>query len=110
MDVRAVRDEIAAELDRASPTSVESARRVRRHWSRQLETEAAADVVALARLLADRHGWVAYELVNQHPDALACLTAADLESLAGKLDSWGRVDAFSRYVAGPAWRLGAIGD
>ena len=49
---------------------------------------------------------MAYELVYHHPAALDSLTIADVERLGSRLADWGSVDAFGRYLSGPAWRRG----
>jgi 3-methyladenine DNA glycosylase AlkD len=106
----ALADEIAERLRALSPTSVTAARAVRREFSRTLRTWADADVLAVALALVDRHRWVAFELVYHHPTALGSLDATAVERLGRGFNGWGDVDAFARYISGPAWRLGAIED
>ena len=105
---------LAAEIDRrivalANPTT-ETIRRVRRAYSKRLHTADAGDVVAVADALVERHRWVAYELLYHHPDALSVLGSEEVTRLGRGLDSWGSVDAFGRYISGPAWQRGVIPD
>ena len=110
--------DVAAEIDRrlralASPRTAE-VRALRRAYSTRLRRAPAADVLAIARRLLDRRGnmhrFVAYELIAHHREARAAVKARDLEWLGLGLDSWGTVDTFAVYVAGPAWREGQVPD
>jgi 3-methyladenine DNA glycosylase AlkD len=105
-----VADDINRRISELPHLGVQTIRAVRRHYSQQLRTRPAADVIAIALALRDRHDWVAYELLFHHPTALAAIDANAIERLAGRLTDWGSVDAFGTLAAGPAWRLGAITD
>lgn len=91
------------------PTT-ESMRRVRREFSRAVRGWTGEDVLAVALALVGRHRWVAYELVYNHPGALSQLDAGTVERLGRGLDGWGGVDAFGRYISGPAWQCNLIPD
>ena len=54
--------------------------------------------------------WFAYELVYHHRAARDALDLAWVERLGRGLADWGAVDAFGRYISGPAWRRGLIPD
>ena len=54
--------------------------------------------------------FVAYELVQHHPATASSLDVKDLERLGNGMDSWGAVDCFACYLAGPAWRERQIAD
>lgn len=101
--------EISAELACVGSTIAEQ-RAVRKVFSGRLRTLDASVVVATAMRLLDGHRWVGYELVYHHPTALGSLTAGQVEALGDTFDGWGAVDAFGRYISGPAWRIGAIED
>jgi 3-methyladenine DNA glycosylase AlkD len=105
---------LASEIDRRiqalSDRGIESVRGIRREYSRRLRGAPPAEVLALAQTLVDRHRWVAYELLYHHPGGLAALDVEQVERLGRGLDGWGSVDAFGRYVSGPAWLHGRIGD
>jgi 3-methyladenine DNA glycosylase AlkD len=49
-------------------------------------------------------------LLYHHPSRLSTLDIAAAERLGQGIDGWDAVDAFARYVSGPAWRLGLIRD
>ncbi|HZM30267.1 MAG TPA: DNA alkylation repair protein [Acidimicrobiales bacterium] len=110
VDPAAVADEVDRRIRGLDAPSVDTVRRVRRDVSAQLEGESGADVVAVALALIGRQRWVAYEIVYHHPAALDALTVADVERLGTGLADWGSVDAFGRYLSGPAWRRGSIPD
>jgi 3-methyladenine DNA glycosylase AlkD len=53
---------------------------------------------------------LAYEIIASHREALARLRTVDLRRLGHGADSWGDVDTFACYVAGPAWRERQVAD
>ncbi|NJD20193.1 MAG: DNA alkylation repair protein [Gemmatimonadetes bacterium] len=94
--------------------SAPAIRSVLRPLARSLDGAPPRDVLALARaLLATRvheARQVAYELLGGRRDVVMGLDAATLEAVGTGNDNWASVDTFSAYVAGPAWRLGALRD
>jgi 3-methyladenine DNA glycosylase AlkD len=102
--------EIDAAIGRLPDRSTASVRRVRSDYSRRGRTLPSDEVLAVAEALLDRHRWVAYELLYYHPSRLAGLDVADVERLGRGIDGWDSVDAFARYVSGPAWQQGLIPD
>jgi 3-methyladenine DNA glycosylase AlkD len=87
-------------------------RAVRCDFSRQLAKSGASHVLAVARALLRPAGtrWIAYELVQHHPDAMAQMGAKELEEFGHGIDSWGAVDCFSCFLAGPAWQARQVPD
>jgi hypothetical protein len=109
-DVEDLRSDIASRLAASHDYSVPALRRLRREISRDLRREDPRTVVQVALQLVsapDVPRWFTYELIN-HPRTLAALTRGDVESLGDGMDSWGEVDAFSCFVAGPAFREGQL--
>lgn len=106
----ATADAVAAELAAVDPPVTAAIRQVRRAWSRRLRDWPPAEVVAVALALRDRARWVAYELVYAHPGGLDALDPPTVEALGAGLAGWHEVDPFARYVAGPAWARGRVGD
>ena len=94
-----------------SPT-LRDLRAVRRRWTSALQSEPPAAVLAIAQALTRTSvpRFLAYELVLHHPGATALVDQAVAERLAGRLASWGDVDAFGALVAGPAWLRGGLAD
>jgi 3-methyladenine DNA glycosylase AlkD len=84
---------------------------VRREWSNRIKSESGPSVILLAKDLVLRGLWeriLAYELLEYHPGAREVLRPKDVTALGRGMKSWGEVDCFARYVAGPAWREGNI--
>jgi 3-methyladenine DNA glycosylase AlkD len=102
-----IRARIAA-LPRRDTASIRS---VRREFSRRLAKSEASEVLAAARALLDSGPrWVAYELVQHHPGAMARMGARELEEFGDGMASWDAVDCFSCYLAGPAWQARRVPD
>src|SRR5262249_34478281 len=106
--VSATAGEIQRRIRELPSANTESVRAVRREFSRKLRESEPEGVISLARALLDQaefvFRWVAYELVSHHPPALASMRARDLEAFGRGLDSWGAVDTFGLFLAGPVWR------
>lgn len=113
-------DELVTEIDahlRALPNlKTENVRAVRREFSKRLANTASQIVIGLSLHLLelDRPGFeyrlVAYELIHYHKAALYSLGEKELELLGWGNDSWGDVDTFACYLAGPVWREHQVPD
>jgi 3-methyladenine DNA glycosylase AlkD len=102
---------LGADLARLRVRTTPSVRRLRRDWSRRLAAAPASVVLELAERLVGQGEWerfIAYELVAGHAPASDALNAARLRRLGRGLTSWGAVDCFGCYLAGPAWRRGQV--
>lgn len=114
MSIRALIAELDASMSRQGATRAADARRVRRAVSRRLRGAPASLVFALAQRLTTRDTgfdrFFAYELIASHPAARDAVRAATLRRLGRGMDSWGDVDTFACYVAGPTWREGHVSD
>jgi 3-methyladenine DNA glycosylase AlkD len=88
--------------------TTESIRALRREFSKRLLKSPPRLVVEVALRLFEHntfeHRFVAYELVCKHRSALGCLSEKDLRQFGRGIGSWGAVDMFACYLAGPAWR------
>jgi 3-methyladenine DNA glycosylase AlkD len=103
-------DELDCQIRALPEQKTEPIRRVRREFSIRLRTASFNEVLAVADALVDRQRWVAYELLYFHRSRLSGLDIQDVERLGRGLDSWEAVDAFARYISGPAWQRGLIPD
>jgi 3-methyladenine DNA glycosylase AlkD len=87
---------------------------VRREFSKRLAMADASVVIRVAFRLLEQSGiasrFVAYELICHHRGALGSLRANELRHLGRGIDSWGAVDCFACYLAGPAWREKQVPD
>jgi len=101
-------------LDSLRAPTTAAIRSVRREFSKQLKGMPADFVVRLALHLLkhEQHvpRFLSYELVQHHRDAARSLNSGKLKSLGAGIASWGAVDTFACYLAGPAWREGQVPD
>jgi 3-methyladenine DNA glycosylase AlkD len=106
--------EISARLFLLESFTTETIRALRREFSKRLAKSPPRVVVEVALLLLGKqtmeHRFVAYELVCHHRAALASLGEKDIRLFASGIGSWGSVDMFACYLAGPAWRENQIPD
>jgi 3-methyladenine DNA glycosylase AlkD len=112
-DLDDLENQIVGGLSALTTPTTEAIRKVRQGFSRRLEGAPPRSVVALALQLV-RHAavprFVAYELILYHRPALRSLKAKSLEELGAGNNSWGEVDTFACYLAGPVWREGQVSD
>ncbi|HEX8087432.1 MAG TPA: DNA alkylation repair protein [Blastocatellia bacterium] len=94
--------------------STQEVRGVRRSITKELASAPPDLIIELALRLVDNPSFVfrfiAYEVILHHRAALGSLGASEVEMLGRGINSWGDVDTFACYVAGPAWREGQIPD
>lgn len=113
-EVTRLLDDLDARLRRMKSAATRDIRAVRRAVSREVKQAEPRTVLALANRLVERDGafdrFLAYEIITSHRSSLARLRTPDLRRLGHGMDSWGDVDTFACYVAGPAWREGQITD
>jgi 3-methyladenine DNA glycosylase AlkD len=112
--VSPIASEIQQRIRELPSARTESVRAVRREFSKKLQASDRREVISIARELLDQNEfvfrWVAYELVSHHPAALATVRASDLKAFGQGMDSWGAVDTFGLFLAGPVWREGQVDD
>jgi len=106
--VPALAEEIDERLSSLRNANTVALREVRREFTRRLKDAAPHVVIELAELLIDvprsDYRFIAYELIYHHPAALSHLNAWQLEQLGRGISSWGAVDCFAVFLAGPVWR------
>jgi 3-methyladenine DNA glycosylase AlkD len=107
-------EEISERVFLLESFTTESIRALRREFSKRLATSPPRFVVEVALVLLDKHTmehrFVAYELVCNHRGALESLTEKDIKLFGRGIGSWGSVDMFACYLAGPAWREHQVPD
>ncbi|HTF37460.1 MAG TPA: DNA alkylation repair protein, partial [Blastocatellia bacterium] len=113
-NVEIAAEEISSRLLSLESFTTESIRALRREFSKRLAKSPPRFVVEVAlRLLGKHtmeHRFVAYELVCHHRAALASLGEKDIRLFGSGIGSWGSVDMFACYLAGPSWRENQIPD
>jgi 3-methyladenine DNA glycosylase AlkD len=114
MDVIHIAEEITGRLFALPNQRVATVRELRRGYTRQLKNAEPGIMLQLALRLLNGSPrtprFLAYELIAYHKAALASLGQVELERLGAGIDSWGDVDPFACYLAGPAWRERQIAD
>jgi 3-methyladenine DNA glycosylase AlkD len=110
IEIDEIVDEIDSRIHALPNLKVESVRNVRKEFSKRLAHTSPHIVISISiRLIQlDRPGFeyrfVAYELIAYQKTALRSLGEKELELLGKGISSWGDVDTFACYLAGPAWR------
>jgi 3-methyladenine DNA glycosylase AlkD len=112
-EVSRLQSEIIARLAALAVPRTEVIRNVRREFSARLVVSSPISIVALALSLTRTPvvpRFFAYELIQHHPRALRSLKTDALENLGAGNNTWGEVDAFACYLAGPVWRERQVSD
>ena len=113
-EVSALAAKIEERLAGIGGSTTAALRQVRRGFSQRLKDAEPHVVNKVAeRLLGVPHRtyrFVAYELIHHHRGALTRLNARQLERFGSGIASWGAVDCFAVYLAGPAWRARQVPD
>lgn len=106
--------EIRARVEALPLPNTSTVRNLRREFSKRLAHAEPELILNLALSLMKFPGFqfrfIAYELIQHHRAAFSSLNLPSLEKLGYGLDSWGAVDCFACYLAGPAWRERQISD
>jgi len=106
--------EIATRLHQLPDRQTANLRCLRREFSKRLARAEPRMLVDLAWQLLDQPGieyrFLSYELVSHHRAALASIRSKELLRFGRGMSSWGEVDMFACYLAGPAWRQRQVPD
>jgi hypothetical protein len=105
--------QIRRSLSAMRQRNVPAFRIIRREWSRSLAEAPGSRVVSLAKELVRKGFWeriFTYEIICNHLSAPEILSRASVITLGRGIQTWGEVDCFACFVAGPAWREGRISD
>jgi 3-methyladenine DNA glycosylase AlkD len=97
---------------RTAPASTVALRAERKRISREAASFDGPALLGLAQELIEAGiaRFVAYELVLNHRKTMESIGREEVEKLGEGMRHWGDVDAFSCFIAGPAWRGGRIRD
>ncbi len=114
IDIESVSRDIARRVEAQKDRSAPALHALRRDLSKRLAECDGQGIVRIALALTKYQDhvfrFVACALVFHRRDALQRLTLKTVEQLGRGIDSWGDVDVFAGYVAGPAWRVGRLKD
>lgn len=104
---------VEKEILSARSSSVPVLRAIRKNISRKVNALDRRIVIEAALALISRnrvHRFIPYELVQNHPAAMASISWAEIEQLSEGIGSWSEVDSFGCFVSGPAWAVERISD
>jgi 3-methyladenine DNA glycosylase AlkD len=110
MDATVLATEIDRRINALPRQTTQTIRLVRREYSERVRDAEGAEVLAVADALVESQCWVAYELVYHHRGARESLGIDQVTRLGRGLDGWASVDAFARYISGPAWQRQLVPD
>jgi 3-methyladenine DNA glycosylase AlkD len=93
--------------------TTQNLRKLRREFSKRIALLPADRVIQLSLNLIESGAvprFFAYELIQHHQAAFKSLNSRTISMLGNGIDSWGKVDAFACYLAGPVWREQQVPD
>jgi len=106
--------EIGSRLEMLTDKSTKDIRTFRRQLSQRFASEPSDFIFLLSLQLLETKETVAsffaYELVQHHREASRALNSRRLKQLGKGISTWGEVDTFACYLAGPAWREHQVPD
>lgn len=111
-NIKEIADNIYAEIRKLAVQDVPNLRAIRQRYTQKLKDADSDFIIELAREIYNNciHSWIALELIMTHKDAISKIGEAELLEFGRGINSWGTVDAFAGFLAGPAWRQGQITD
>lgn len=108
-----IAETIAKHLDLLPTASrTEDVRNVRKYYSRLYRHSPPETMLSIANHLVIDQGYrfLPYELIFFHDGTIKLLDAEKVDALGEGINNWSSTDIFARYIAGPAWKHGAISD
>ena len=112
-DLKKLENAICRQFRSLSQPTTLNIRKLRREFSKRIAELPADNVVQLAINLIQSAivpRFFAYELVQHHRAALRSLNSRTIKRLGNGIGSWGAVDSFACFLAGPVWREHQIPD
>ena len=112
-DLKKLENAICRQFRSLSQPTTLNIRKLRREFSKRIAELPADNVVQLAINLIQSAivpRFFAYELVQHHRAALRSLNSRTNKRLGNGIGSWGAVDSFACFLAGPVWREHQIPD
>ncbi len=111
-NINEIASAIYTEIENLPVQNVPNLRSVRRRYTQKLRQSDPQLILDLAReiYINCNHSWIALELIYNHEEASRLIGVAELNEFGRGINSWGTVDAFAGFLAGPAWQKGRIHD
>jgi 3-methyladenine DNA glycosylase AlkD len=111
-DYKKMAEDLYNELQKVQLKNTPNLRRIRQNYSKKLARAAPEQILDFVKFYTDHYNynWVVFEIIHCHPTAIQKIGVNELEAFGKELNSWGAVDVFAGYLAGPAWRNGQVPD
>ncbi len=112
LNYKKIAKELFDDIQKVKFKNTPNLRRVRKKYSKILAQAAPEQILDFARYFIDNydHRWIAFEIIKCHKTAIKIIGMKELEEFGKQINSWGAVDIFAGFLAGPAWRNGQVPD
>jgi 3-methyladenine DNA glycosylase AlkD len=111
-DYKKTAKELFNDIQKVDIKNTPNLRKVRRKYSKKLAQAAPEQILDFARYFIKNYNyrWIAFEIIKCHKTAIKLIGVKELGEFGKEINSWGAVDVFAGFIAGPAWRNGQVPD
>jgi 3-methyladenine DNA glycosylase AlkD len=111
-DYKKLAKELFDDIQKQEVKNTPNLRNIRKIYSKKLENGAPEQILNFARYFIKNfnYRWIAFELIRYHKTAIKLIGVKELEEFGKEINSWGAVDIFAVFLAGPAWQYGQVSD
>jgi len=112
LDYKKTAKELFNDIQKVQIKNAPNLRRVRQKYSKKLAQATPEQILDFVRYFISNYNyrWIAFEIIQCHKTAIEIIGVKELEEFGKQINSWGAVDIFAGYLAGPAWRNGQVPD
>lgn len=112
LDCKKVAKELFDDIEKVEIKNTPNLRKVRRQYSKKLAHASPQQILDFARFFIKNYNyrWIAFEIIKCHKTAIQQIDQKELKEFGKEVNSWGTVDLFAGFLAGPAWRNGQVPD
>jgi hypothetical protein len=112
LDYKKITKELFDDIQKVQLKNTPNLRRVRQKYSKKLAQAVPEQILDFVRYFVNNYNyrWIAFEIIQCHKTAIKIIGVKELEEFGKQIDSWGAVDIFAGFLAGPAWRNGQVSD
>lgn len=109
-----IAQELFEDIQKIEIKNVPNLRRIRKKYSKILAEASPEQVLEFVRDFIKKDikdfRWIPFEIVQCHQTAIRAFGVKELEEFGTDINSWGAVDIFAGFLAGPAWRNKQVPD
>jgi hypothetical protein len=112
LDYKKITKELFDDIQKVQLKNTPNLRRVRQKYSKKLAQAVPEQILDFVRYFVNNYNyrWIAFEIIQCHKTAIKIIGVKELEEFGKQINSWGAVDIFAGFLAGPAWRNGQVSD